>query len=95
MDPIILNPVHSLEMFASCASPWSLPRSLFYCKVSPSGATSSYIKKIMPMYHFDSDNKYFQFDGSLADLLKSGSKEEPRLYFRLKKFFVELMLSLN
>jgi len=23
-----------------------------------------------------------QFDGSLADLLKSGSKEEPRLYFR-------------
>ena len=25
---------------------------------------------------------FFQFDGSLADLLKSGSKEEPRLYFR-------------
>ena len=49
----------------------------------------------MPMHHFDSDNKYFQFDGSLADLLKSGSKEEPRLYFRLKKHFVELMLSVN
>ena len=30
----------------------------------------------------DHDLDHFQFDGSLADLLKSGSKEEPRLYFR-------------
>ena len=33
------------------------------------------------------DNSPSQFDGSLADLLKSGSKEEPRLYFRFFTIF--------